>query len=53
MTFLLDDLLALNPAAGKAGIPRLFGIEHHCPGLSEPERSAKGNPNERFQIRLS
>lgn len=25
-------------AAGKAGIARLLTIEHHCPGLPEPER---------------
>lgn len=28
------------PAAGKAGIARLLAIEHHCPGLPEPGRSA-------------
>jgi len=27
-----------NPVAGKAGIARLFAVEHHCPGLPEPER---------------
>src|SRR4051794_24609961 len=29
-----------EPAAGKAGIARLLAVEHHCPGLPEPERSA-------------
>lgn len=27
-----------QPAAGKAGIARLLAIEHHCPGLPEPDR---------------
>jgi hypothetical protein len=29
-----------QPAAGKAGIARRLAIEHHWPGLPEPERSA-------------
>jgi hypothetical protein len=29
-----------NPAAGKAGIARLLAIEHDCPGLPKPGRSA-------------
>jgi hypothetical protein len=29
-----------HPAAGKAGIPRLLQIKHHCPGLPEPGRWA-------------
>jgi hypothetical protein len=31
---------ANKPAAGNAGVARLLTIEHHCPGLPEPERSA-------------
>jgi len=33
-------------AAGKAGIARLLAIEHHCPGLPEPGRSAKALAHE-------
>jgi len=29
-----------HPAAGKAGIVCQLTIEHHCPGLPEPARSA-------------
>jgi hypothetical protein len=29
---------ANKSAAGKAGIARRLAIEHHCPGLPEPER---------------
>lgn len=28
------------PAAGKAGIARQLTIQHHWPGLPDPERSA-------------
>jgi len=29
-----------HPAPGKAGLASLLAIEHHCPGLPDPERSA-------------
>ncbi len=34
------DLLPSHPAAGKAGIARLFATVYHFPGLPEPGRSA-------------
>jgi hypothetical protein len=34
------ELLSANkPAAGSAGIVPRLTIEHHCPGVPEPERS--------------
>ncbi len=33
--------LSNHPAAGKAGIARLFACEHHFPGLPEPDRSTE------------
>jgi hypothetical protein len=30
-----------QPAAGKAGVAQPFAIEHHCPGLPEPDRSTR------------
>lgn len=43
-----------QPVAGKAGIGPQSAIEHHCPGLSEPDRStAKPMKPSRFILMLA
>jgi len=37
----MDKTWSNQPAAGNAGIPLQFAIEHYWPGVPEPERSPK------------